>query len=81
MIMRLFDSVVTKCPSCKQGDLQWQSKAGNCYLQEYGLNRVPVDIAEDIMGKLETCQECGNTFRIERVPPDPQVVAMKVVGF
>jgi hypothetical protein len=54
--MSLFDRVWVKCP-CGQS-LAFQSKAGDCSLNDYELSNVPVKIAGDLIGESERCI-CG----------------------
>jgi len=57
--MGMFDSVWVKCPYC--GDrVEFQSKAGQCLCNHYVINNVPAPIAADIIGAVETCDNCKN---------------------
>jgi len=53
----MFDSVMVTCPHC--GVLtEVQSKAGKCQLLTYEESHVPTDIASDVSGKWDSCDEC-----------------------
>lgn len=55
--MGMFDSVWAECPKCHR-QVEFQSKAGNCLLEDYTLDKVPLIIADDLVGKSRHC-ECG----------------------
>jgi len=60
--MGMFDSVYVKCPNCDRL-VEFQSKAGDCCLQKFNENEVPIAIAENIKGKHETCKYCGYVIK------------------
>lgn len=60
--MGMFDSLIVKCPKCGKG-VEFQSKAGECLLNDYNLSTVPSEIAIDLNGETETC-ECGEILTI-----------------
>ena len=60
--MGLFDSVYVPCPSCGEKH-EFQSKAGDSYLNRYTLDDAPDVVLADIGGAQATCK-CGLTFAI-----------------
>lgn len=71
--MGCFDSVKAVCPKCKGEDLEWQTKIYGCEMQTFYTGDVPLEIAADINGSVETCHNCGSRFEIrhhlsKRVP-------------
>lgn len=66
--MGCFDRVYMTCPNCGYSRVEFQSKAGECSMSEFDQDRVPLDIAADIEGDVETCPQCGT-----------EVVAVKVL--
>ena len=59
--MGLYDSVLVKCPQC-QNEVEFQSKAGECQLNLYHIDSVPIAIASSLNNKMEECEECGCTI-------------------
>ena len=55
--MGCYDSVIVRC-ECG-GSVEFQSKAGDCSLKQYYPDEVPPEIAADIMGDVEFCEDCG----------------------
>jgi len=66
----MFDSVFASCPHCGE-QLEFQSKAGECYLMSYSAGSVPIEIAESVDGDVEYCSNCHTTVKITIAPPDP----------
>jgi hypothetical protein len=66
--MGMFDTVVAQCVMCNE-DISVQSKSGECSLDSYDLNDVPLSIASELHGAEENCFKCSyvNTFEIESV--------------
>jgi len=62
--MGMFDSLIIKCRQCGE-DVEFQSKAGECRLEQYNLSDVPADIAGSLDGRSQECLKCGriNTVR------------------
>ena len=56
--MGCFDSLIVKCPQCKH-DIEFQSKAGKCFLNDFSLEDCPTEILGDLHNQTETCQNCG----------------------
>jgi endogenous inhibitor of DNA gyrase (YacG/DUF329 family) len=64
--MGMYDSVMVNCPKC--GTLvELQSKAGKCKMEKYSVYEVPPEIAIDIDGHSESCNNCG-THVVIRMP-------------
>lgn len=55
--MGCFDSVEVPCGKCG-ADVEFQSKAGECYLETYTLDDAPKAILGDLDGKSEICPVC-----------------------
>jgi len=60
--MGMFDSVIMNC-ECG-GKVEWQSKAGDCHLDVFSPNSVPVVIAADINGETAYCRNCNKAYVI-----------------
>ena len=74
--MGCYDSVYTKCPGC--GSLvEFQSKASERQLATYGLDAVPLKIAEDLNGQVRLCSVCDSSV-VLTCPTLPKTVAMEV---
>lgn len=73
--MGMFDSVKIDCPSCG-ATVEFQSKAGRCNLDEFSDEDVPLVIALDIVGDVETCVHCNKEFKIKFGIPMPKEVDM-----
>lgn len=76
--MGMFDSVIVECPKC-QGELEYQSKAGECLLHRYPIDAVPMEIAADIDGEWDYCETCKESFQIRLPFQQPRTVEMKLV--
>jgi len=61
--MGMFDSVYVKCKNCGEF-VEFQSKAGDCNLDEYDISNCPPKIAGDIAGETQLCRNCGSPNRI-----------------
>jgi hypothetical protein len=61
----MFDSVIVHCTSrdC-DGTIEFQSKAGECVLQNYTPHAVPMPIAGDLDGDTQSCGKCGRVHRL-----------------
>ena len=71
--MGMYDTVWVPCPSC-QTKYPAQTKSGPCYMDEFEIDSVPEDVAEDVNRHAPfTCQKCGNVFQVgELAPPAPE---------
>ena len=59
--MGMYDTVWIRCPKCG-AQVDFQSKAGDCFLHDYGwpddAETIPKAILADLSGEKERCQ-CG----------------------
>lgn len=60
--MGMFDSLYVECRKCGE-QVEFQSKAGDCYLHSYTLDNCPASVAGDIIGQSMICK-CGNGVTI-----------------
>jgi hypothetical protein len=76
--MGMFDVVRHRC-SCG-GTIEWQSKAGECLLNSFSKDKVPLHIAVDINDEVVSCYDCKKRYKIHSDNiPLPQTVAMEVI--
>lgn len=68
----MYDSVFIDCVECG-ASIEFQSKAGDCLLLEFSEDSVPVGIAEDILGNIEACLDCGYQNKISEYLEDIHV--------
>jgi len=61
--MGMYDSVIVYCPNCATAN-EFQSKAGDCLLNEYSLSDAPPEILLDLKGKIQICQNCKKLIGI-----------------
>lgn len=54
----MFDSLYVECPKCHK-QIEFQSKAGRCHLDQYTLANCPPAVAGDLIGETARC-ECGH---------------------
>ena len=66
--MGMYDEVSARCHVC-DAPIVFQSEAGECVLATHPNDSVPLAIADDIEGDLETCSTCGTTYTIEKLIP------------
>ena len=69
--MGMFDSVYVECPHCGE-KVEFQSKAGDCYLATIDQEEVPIEIANDIVGDTIYCERCDGRFTLHiltKLPP------------
>ena len=69
--MGMFDSVIARCPKCGS-EVEFQSKAGECQLRRYSINSVPPEIAQSLVGDIETCG-CGEMLKLAVARPIERV--------
>jgi|JI10StandDraft_1071094.scaffolds.fasta_scaffold1811746_1 transcription elongation factor Elf1 len=63
--MGMFDSVKVPCPKCGKEQL-FQSKGGDCILEEYTLENAPLDVLMDINRHAPYgCLKCGCEFAVQ----------------
>ena len=66
--MGMFDSVWVRCPKCETEN-EFQTKSGNCFLEEYTLENCPDDVLSDINRHAPIeCYYCGTSFRVDIQP-------------
>lgn len=63
--MGMFDTVIVPCPECGTKE-EFQSKSGECFLQEVELKDCPSDILYDVNRHSPyTCCDCGTLFEVD----------------
>ena len=65
---------MVSCPTCNKC-LEFQSKAGECTLEAYTKELVPLEIAKDLLDQVEECPKCHSKVRLEL---GTQVTAIKM---
>jgi hypothetical protein len=65
--MGCYDSVWFKCPNCGE-KLEAQSKGGNCDMEDYTPNKVPISVALDLI-LWDRCK-CGKAYTIKEIEPE-----------
>ena len=63
--MGMYDSLFVKCPCGKE--IEFQSKAGDCWLIRYTIFDAPPKVAADLAGKSKQC-DCGRTVDLWTQP-------------
>lgn len=61
--MGMYDSVRFKCPECG-GEVEAQSKAGECVLGDFPPDHVPAVIAADVIGDSVYCGTCHTLYTV-----------------
>ena len=56
--MGMFDRVMVRCPRCGE-DVEFQSKAGECYMNRYTPTDAPPAVLADTIGDKQACRGCG----------------------
>jgi len=63
--MGCFDSIWVPCPDCGE-ESEFQSKGGECLLQNYKLHEAPADVLSDVNRHApNTCVKCGTVYHVE----------------
>ena len=62
--MGMYDTVVFKCPNCNE-DIEEQNKSGDCVLDRFRSDEVPVEIARDMISSYLRCDHCDQTFKMK----------------
>lgn len=81
--MGMFDRVYVDCPHCGKA-VAFQSKAGDCVLDNFTIETAPVEILLDVMNAPEHCCSCGgwvvlvDPARPPGPPPRPQLRVARV---
>lgn len=58
----MFDRVWVTCSYCGE-QREFQSKAGECMMNDYDLTALPTEVAADLIGDFTVC-ECGQRIRL-----------------
>lgn len=61
--MGMYDSVWVQCPNCKTEN-EFQSKSGDCYLENYTLDNCPNDVLQNINRHAPIICECGTKYSV-----------------
>jgi hypothetical protein len=62
--MGLFDTIWVKCPKCNE-DIGFQSKSGDCSMEDYMLEDCPEDVLSDAnRHSPEKCWNCETLLQI-----------------
>ena len=77
----MFDTLCVPCPDCGC-DVEFQSKAGQCYLHVYALDDCPLVILADVANYPENCSKCGagvsvvvsHSTTVKSVGTDPYLI-------
>lgn len=59
----MFDRLIVQCPRC-DNSVEFQSKAGECILEDFVLENAPPNVLGDLHNESETCQNCGRVVTI-----------------
>jgi hypothetical protein len=66
--MGMYDSVWADCPNCKsKRSIEFQSKASECQMNDFSIDRVPLEIAQDINTEESYCYSCSAQYAIIKV--------------
>jgi hypothetical protein len=70
--MGLFDSVLADCPNCGR-KVEFQSKAGECFMRCYAPNEAPPEVLADVLNDPQYCRHCDNWMALvdPAHPPGP----------
>jgi len=62
--MGMYDTVIVPCPECgkKEG---FQSKSGDCFLEDYKLENCPNDLFSDVNRHSPYTCKCGTLFEVD----------------
>ena len=60
--MGMFDRIMATCRACGSA-LEFQSKSGDCNLDDYTLTDAPMTVAVGALGDRETCPNCQRVWR------------------
>jgi len=61
--MGCFDSLLVKCKKCGE-ELEFQSKADECWQREFTLSTCPPKIIVDLDGEIQECGNCGTQIKL-----------------
>lgn len=68
--MGMYDSVWVRCPHCGI-DNEFQSKSGDCFLNEYSLDECPEDVLLNVNRHAPIECDCGCRYMVDtekRIP-------------
>ena len=70
----MFDKIFLKCPNCK-GTLEFQSKGGECMLDEYEERNVSWNVILPVNGEIAKCPKCSKNIKlkISNLPLKPKI--------
>ncbi len=77
--MGMYDSLYVECPQCKN-ELQFQSKSGVCFLEDYHKNDLPPEVAMGMEGDIVRCQFCNNRIKLECNIPTRVKINLRIIG-
>lgn len=62
--MGMFDTVLVNCPNCDL-EVGFQSKSGECILEEYSLTDCPDDVLSNVNRHAPYECDCGVSFEVD----------------
>lgn len=69
--MGCYDTVMVPCPTCGNRE-PFQSKSGECLLENYNLEEAPDHVLGDVNRHAPyDCQKCGALFYVKRTGATP----------
>jgi len=75
--MGMFDSIYFNCPDCGK-NIEAQSKSGECSLDSYAHDSVPVDVAMDANRHAPYKCSCGASWELGNIPDEETRVALTI---
>jgi hypothetical protein len=64
-MMGMYDTVWVKCPKCKTKN-EFQSKSGDCYLENYSLKKCPPDVLANVNRHSPIkCEKCDTLYEVD----------------
>lgn len=60
----MFDSVLVKCPKCGEEN-EFQTKSGDCYLENYTLEDCPNDVLLDVNRHAPYHCKCNAFYKVD----------------
>ena len=61
--MGCYDTVYFKCPTCSK-QIEKQTKAGNCLMDVYSSDYLPIQIAMEFEGAEVFCHHCNAFYKV-----------------
>lgn len=62
--MGMFDTILARCPECGEVN-EFQSKGGECFLEQYDLSNCPEDVLSDANRHSPQECDCGAMLSID----------------